>query len=189
MTGVDPSAASLAAARAHAAAVGLPIEYRRGTGEELPFPEASFDLTCCCDVLEHVRDLPRVVAEVARVLRPGGVFFYDTINRTLRSRLVVIKLFQEWPSTRFMPPDLHDWQLFIKPAELRALLAGNGLESRGVTGVKPRVNPLRTLRILRARQRGELSYREAVERLGLGPSRDESILYMGYAVRSGGAIA
>src|SRR2546429_1247813 len=59
VTGVDPSAASLAVARAHAEGGGLAIRYLSGRGEALPLPDASFDIACCCDVLEHVRDLER----------------------------------------------------------------------------------------------------------------------------------
>src|SRR3954469_1125281 len=71
VTGVDPSEQSLEAARAHARQEGLAIDSRRATGEALPFPDATFELAYCCDVLEHVTDLRRVVAEIARVLRPG----------------------------------------------------------------------------------------------------------------------
>src|SRR5262245_5027389 len=89
VTGLDPSEESLAAARTHAAAQGLAIDYHCAPGEALPFGDASFDVVYCCDVLEHVHDLPQVIAETARVLRPGGTYLYDTINRTLRSRLVM----------------------------------------------------------------------------------------------------
>jgi 2-polyprenyl-6-hydroxyphenyl methylase/3-demethylubiquinone-9 3-methyltransferase len=183
VSGIDPSRESLAAAREHAAAAGLRIDYLEGTGESIPFPDAAFDIAYCCDVLEHVTDLPRVMAETARVVRPGGVFLYDTLNRTLRSWLVAIKLLQEWSWTSFMPPDLHDWNLFIKPPELLALLARNGLQNRGLAGLKPAAGPLRALRILRACKRGEITPAEAVRRLDLRPSRDLSVLYLGHAVK------
>jgi 2-polyprenyl-6-hydroxyphenyl methylase/3-demethylubiquinone-9 3-methyltransferase len=183
VSGIDPSRESLAAAREHAEGAGLRIDYREGMGEGIPFPDAAFDIAYCCDVLEHVADLPRVIAETARVLQPGGVFFYDTLNRTLRSWLVAIKLLQEWSSTSFMPPGLHDWNLFIKPPELLALLARNGLQNRGLTGLKPAAGPLRALRILRARKRGEITSAEAVRRLDLRPSRDLGVLYLGHAVK------
>jgi 2-polyprenyl-6-hydroxyphenyl methylase/3-demethylubiquinone-9 3-methyltransferase len=186
VSGVDPSAGSVAAARAHATEVGLAIEYHEGTGESLPFSAASFDVVTCCDVLEHVADLPRVIGEIARVLAPGGVFFYDTINRTWRSRLVVIGLFQEWEQTRFLPPGLHDWTMFIRPAELLALLARQGLESRGLAGLEPAGGPLgilRTFRALRARRRGAISYAEALRRIDLRESRGLGILYLGCAVK------
>ena len=99
---------------------------------------ASFDVVYCCDVLEHVNNVPQVIAETARVLRPGGTYLYDTINRTLRSRWIVIKLLQEWRWTALMPPGLHDWKLFIRPAELQRELVRHGLMPGGLTGLKPR---------------------------------------------------
>ena len=102
--GLDPSGPSLAVARDHALSGGLSISYIRGTGEAIPFAPASFDVVFCCDVLEHVRDLRAVVAEISRVLKPGGMFFYDTLNRNLYSLLVVIKVAQEWRRFAFMPP-------------------------------------------------------------------------------------
>jgi 2-polyprenyl-6-hydroxyphenyl methylase/3-demethylubiquinone-9 3-methyltransferase len=183
VTGIDPSEKSLAAARAHAREAGLAIDYRQGTGERLPFPDAAFDLAYCCDVLEHVEDLAKVIAEVSRVLKPGGIFLYDTINRTFQSKLVMIKLFQDWNWTSFMPPNLHDWNMFIKPEELIPLMAEHGLQNRGLTGLKPSANPIRALRILRARKRGEISYLEAARRIDLRESRGKGLLFMGYAER------
>lgn len=184
VTGIDPSAQSLETARAHARAAGLAIEYRRATGEQIPFPDATFDIVYCCDVLEHVQDLRRVIAEISRVLKPGGTFLYDTINRTLKSKLVMIKLFQEWDWTSFMPPNLHDWRMFIKPDELISVMAANGLQNRGLTGLAPAANPLSTLRLLRARKRGEISYFEAARRIGLRETRDKGVSYMGYAIKA-----
>jgi 2-polyprenyl-6-hydroxyphenyl methylase/3-demethylubiquinone-9 3-methyltransferase len=181
VTGVDPSGESLAAAREHAAAQGLAIEYERSVGEALPCAAESFDVVYCCDVLEHVDDPGQVIAETARVLKPGGVYLYDTINRTLLSRLLVIKLLQEWRWTALMPPHLHDWSMFIRPAELERMLQHHGLQPAGLKGLKPRANPLRVLRALRRRRRGLLSYAEAFERMDLGESSDLSISYIGYA--------
>jgi 2-polyprenyl-6-hydroxyphenyl methylase/3-demethylubiquinone-9 3-methyltransferase len=181
VVGVDPSEESLASARTHAASKELAIEYQRATGEALPFADDSFDLVYCCDVLEHVPDLPRVIAETARVLKPGGTYFYDTINRTARSRLIVIKLLQEWQWTALMPPRLHDWRMFIRPAELRRTLEAHGLVPGGVTGLKPRANPVRLVRTLRRRKRGLLSYAAAVRAMDVGESPDMSVSYIGYA--------
>jgi 2-polyprenyl-6-hydroxyphenyl methylase/3-demethylubiquinone-9 3-methyltransferase len=181
VTGVDPSQESLTAARAHAAAAGLGIRYERASGEALPFAAESFDVVYCCDVMEHVNDVGQVIVETARVLRPGGVFLYDTINRTFRSRLIVIGLLQEWTWTALMPPRLHDWSMFIRPAELARLLERHGLQPGGLTGLKPRANPLRVVRALRRRKRGLLSYAEAVAEMDLGESSDTSISYIGYA--------
>lgn len=181
VTGIDPSGKSIESARDHARREGFAIEYRQGVGEDLPFPDGAFEIVYCCDTLEHVNDLGKVIREISRVLKPGGVFLYDTLNRTFESWLVMIKLFQEWDSTSLMPPDLHDWKMFIKPEELLAKLSENGLESRGQTGLKARANPIEAIRILRARKRGEISYFEAMRRLDLRENRDKNVLYAGYA--------
>jgi 2-polyprenyl-6-hydroxyphenyl methylase/3-demethylubiquinone-9 3-methyltransferase len=115
VTGVDPSQPSLQVAREHALESHLDIEYIAGVAEALPVDDAAFDAVVCCDVLEHVSDLSATIREVARVLRPDGLYLYDTINRTRRSKLLVIKLFQEWRSLAFMPPNVHDHAMFIKP--------------------------------------------------------------------------
>jgi 2-polyprenyl-6-hydroxyphenyl methylase/3-demethylubiquinone-9 3-methyltransferase len=185
VVGVDPSEESLAAARTHAAGQGLAIEYHCARGEALPFADDSFDLVYCCDVLEHVTDLQQVIAETARVLRPGGTYFYDTINRTPQSRLIVIKLLQEWRWTALMPPRLHDWHMFIRPAELRRALEQHGLVPGGLTGLKPRANPLRLVRTLRQRKRGLLSYAAAVRKMDIRESPDTSVSYIGYARKPG----
>ena len=181
VTGVDPSDESLAVARAHAARAGLAIEYRRASGEALPFGDADFDVVYCCDVLEHVADVRQVIAETVRVLRPGGIYLYDTINRTLRSRLIVVKLLQEWRWTAMMPPGLHDWSMFIRPAELRRELERHGLVPGGLTGLSARANPFRIIRALRRRKRGLLSPAAAVREMDLGQSGDTSVFYIGFA--------
>jgi 2-polyprenyl-6-hydroxyphenyl methylase / 3-demethylubiquinone-9 3-methyltransferase len=185
VVGVDPSVESLAAARAHAASQGLAIGYQCATGEALPFVDESFDIVYCCDVLEHVTDWRQVIAETARVLKPGGTYFYDTINRTRRSRLIVIKLLQEWRWTALMPPRLHDWHMFIRPTELRQELEHHGLVPGGLTGLKPRANPLRLAGTLRRRKRGLLSHASAVREMDLGESPDTSVSYIGYARKPG----
>ena len=134
-------------------------------------------------MLEHVESVDRTVAESARVLRPGGVYLYDTINRTRRSRVVIIKLLQEWGATRCMEPDVHDWQMFIKPEELDGILRRNRLEPRETVGLEPALNPLALLRILRRRRRGEISYAELGRRLRIRETGALWGSYAGYAVK------
>jgi 2-polyprenyl-6-hydroxyphenyl methylase/3-demethylubiquinone-9 3-methyltransferase len=182
VTGVDPSAPSLATARAHAAGEGLEIEYVEGRGEALPVRDAAFDLVFCCDVLEHVDDVAAVLREVRRALRPGGLFVYDTINRTVISKLVVIKLMQEWDSTRVVDPGLHDHAMFIKPRELQRELRAAGLEPRGSEGMSGMASAVSFIRLMRARRRGELTMREFAARTRMRRSRDRSVSYVGHAV-------
>jgi 2-polyprenyl-6-hydroxyphenyl methylase/3-demethylubiquinone-9 3-methyltransferase len=136
VTGIDPAADAIGAARVHARESGLRIGYDVGAGEALPYDTASFDAVVCVDVLEHVADLNKVLSEVARTLRPGGLFLYDTINRTVLARMATITLAEDL--LRLLPRGTHDPAMFIRPAELRAAMAGAGLVPGAVTGLGPR---------------------------------------------------
>lgn len=184
VTGIDPAPESIETARAHAIASGLCIEYQVATGERLPFDASSFDIVACCDVLEHVDDVGRVIDEVARVLRPGGVFLYDTINRTWVSKLAVIKVMQEWSSTAFAAPNSHVWEKFIRPEELRRILASRGLAYGEARGLSTHHNLFSMLLDFRRRAKGQISFRELGSRLAFHESDDLEVSYMGFAVKS-----
>lgn len=182
-TGVDPSEPSLRVAAAHARETGLAIRYVTGVGESLPFDDQSFGAVFCCDVLEHTRDLPKVIAEISRVLKPGGAFCYDTLNRTWLSFLAAIKVSQAWKRWAFMPPDLHVWKMFIRPREMKSLLRGNGLEWKDHRGMMPNVPLPRVLHYLRKRAAREWTYAELAGKIQIAESRVRAIMYMGYAVK------
>jgi ubiquinone biosynthesis O-methyltransferase len=140
--GVDPSGPAIEAAKRHAEVNGLSIDYRVGTGEQLPVADSAVDIVLCVDVLEHVRDLGAVIGEIRRVLKPGGLFLFDTINRTWLSNLVIVILGEI--VLRLGPRGTHDPALFIRPEELRAKLEQHGftvaerLGGIGPTGVNRR---------------------------------------------------
>jgi 2-polyprenyl-6-hydroxyphenyl methylase / 3-demethylubiquinone-9 3-methyltransferase len=186
VVGVDPSEVSIETARRHAAATGLDVDYRVGTGEQLPVADGEFDLAYCCDVLEHVADLDAVISETARVLKPEGIFLFDTPNRTLASKLIVIKVMQEWRLTRFIDAALHEWAMFIKPEELVMILSRHGLRIGEIVGLGPRLNKrLVLLNFIRA-NRGSISYGELSRRLDAGQVKNTSISYMGFATKTEG---
>jgi 2-polyprenyl-6-hydroxyphenyl methylase/3-demethylubiquinone-9 3-methyltransferase len=132
-----------------------------------------------------VRDVAKVIAEISRVLRPGGVFCYDTFNRTFLSKLVAIRVAQDWTRWAFAPPHLHVWEMFIKPDELKSLLGQNELEWKEHRGLGPNVSALKFLGYLRQRARGELTYRDLGERISAVESGHLAIMYMGYAIQGG----
>ena len=136
VTGIDPAEQAVTAARAHAEAAGRAITYETGMGEALTHGGEAFDAVVCVDVLEHVADLQTVLAEIARVLRPGGMFLFDTINRNPLARLATITLAED--VLRLLPRGTHDPAMFIRPAELRAGLARAGLSPGPMTGLGPR---------------------------------------------------
>lgn len=136
VTGIDPAAEAIDAARAHARQGGLRIGYDMGVGEALPYDVASFVALVCVDVLEHVADLDKVLSEVARTLRPGGLFLFDTIKRNLLAQLATIIMAED--VLRLLPRGTLDPAMFIKPAELPSAMQGAGLVPGVVTGPGPR---------------------------------------------------
>ena len=185
--GIDPSAASISTARAHAAGSGLDIDYRVGSGERLPAGDGCAEVVYCVDVLEHVADLDAVIGETARVLKPGGLYLFDTINRTRLSKLTVIKLSQQWAATAWMPPGLHDWDQFITPAELSDCLAQHGLRQQDVTGMSPGVSPpalIRLTRLVRQVKKGRISYADFGRQAAFTLTSDMRVSYLGHATKN-----
>ena len=134
--GVDLSRASLRVASRQTRGYGHPEPvFACGRAEALPFADASFDVVWCTDVLEHLPELPAALAQIARVLKPGGLFLYDTINRSWLSRLLVI-WFWEYLAGQ-APRGTHDWHLFITPQELRCLLLQHGMQPGAIQGMLP----------------------------------------------------
>ena len=94
VSGIDRSDKCIVAAQNHAVTSGFEIDYRQGFAENMPYEDNTFDVVICVDVLEHVADYKKVVSEVHRILKPGGLFFFDTINRTFSSQIVMIGLME-----------------------------------------------------------------------------------------------
>lgn len=86
----------------------------RRSAFELPYPTNTFSGVVSSDVLEHLDDVTSALDEVYRVLKPGGVFVFDTINRTLYSWFTTILVAQQW--LRYIPQDAHDWRLYSESA-------------------------------------------------------------------------
>lgn len=183
VTGIDPAVASIEAARAHAAANSLAIEYRNGRGEDLPFPGASFDVVACCDVLEHVYDIWAVIHEIARTLKPGGVFLFDTVNRTLASKFVLIKVWQDWELTGTSAPNAHVWDKFIRPDELKTLLSAKGLVIQAMTGIGPKSSPPALAWNLLRLRNGKLRGPAVAGPFAMRETPSLRVSYMGWAIR------
>ncbi|MBR0672588.1 bifunctional 2-polyprenyl-6-hydroxyphenol methylase/3-demethylubiquinol 3-O-methyltransferase UbiG [Neoroseomonas soli] len=137
VTGLDAAGEALEAARAHAAAAGLHVTYREGVPEDLPEGE-TYDAVIALEVIEHVADRAAFLAALARAVKPGGLVFLSTLNRTPRSFLMA-KVGAEY-LLRLLPVGTHDWRMFVTPGELGAGLRAAGLHVADITGM--RMDPL-----------------------------------------------
>lgn len=135
VTGIDAAPENIAAARLHAEGQGLEIDYRAGGVELLTGP---YDLVTSLEVIEHVTDTREFVGGLADALAPNGLLILSTPNRTATSRLLMIMLAE---GLGRIPRGTHDWQKFLTPDELSALLKDAGLTVIDVAGLA--YNPLR----------------------------------------------
>ena len=182
--GIDISPESIRVARAHARNEGLSIQYLVGGASPLLSDANRFEVISCCDVLEHIPDWEAVIAEVGRVLVPGGLFLFDTINRTPNSKMTFVFGLQDFPLTRLFPKDTHVWEMFITPGELTGALASQGLQLQDMCGGAIARDPLSTLLEVLNHKRGVTSVAELGSRLQLKPDPDLSLNYLGYAQKT-----
>ena len=129
VTAVDAAAETIEVARAHALGQGLEIDYRIGGVEQL---KERFDLVTSLEVVEHVADVRGFVTGLADALAEDGLLILSTPNRTAWSRLLMIVVGE---GTGQIPRGTHDWDKFLTPEELCALLRDSGLEIIDVTGL------------------------------------------------------
>jgi len=148
VTGIDLSQSSLEIARTNDAS-GT-VDYRHASAYSLPFSDASFEVACAMDVLEHVEEPKKLIAEASRVLKPKGVFFFHTFNRNFLSYIIVIKGV-EW-CVRNTPPNMHVYSLFIKPKELQSYCNQQNLQMKRLLGFRPKFLSLPFVQMLLTRK-------------------------------------
>jgi 2-polyprenyl-6-hydroxyphenyl methylase/3-demethylubiquinone-9 3-methyltransferase len=172
VTGVDLSEQSLHVAKKYD--VTKNVTYLKADAYALPFEPSSFDAVCVMDFLEHIENPLQVIKEAARVLKPGGLFFYYTFNRSFLSWLIVIKGV-EWV-VKNVPRNLHVYRLFLKPAEVAAMCSANDMKIAEVCGVRPVVWSKPFWNLLRT---GEVSESFAFEF-----TKSLQMAYLGYAIKA-----
>jgi 2-polyprenyl-6-hydroxyphenyl methylase/3-demethylubiquinone-9 3-methyltransferase len=129
VTGIDASPEVIAVAREHAAAIGLEIDYRVGDVQTL---EREFDLVTAMEVIEHVADPQLFVKALAKRLARDGLLVMSTPNATSWSRVMMITLGERLGR---IPRGTHDFDKFIGPERMKALLADAGLKCLDVEGI------------------------------------------------------
>ncbi len=138
VTGVDALEQNIEIASLHAKEVGLEIDYRATTAEDLLAGGETFDIVLNMEVVEHVADPAAFLTDCGRLVAPGGLVFAATLNRTAKAFAMAI-VGGEY-IMRWLPRGTHDWRKFVKPSELVDGLSGGGIEMLELTGVV--YNPL-----------------------------------------------
>ncbi len=133
VVGADPSPTNIEVARIHAAQSGLDIDYRAVTAEELNAAGEKFDIILNMEVVEHVSDPSLFIRECAAMLRPGGLMFVATINRTMKAWALAIVAAEN--VLRWLPKGTHSYEKLVRPEELERPLADAGLTVIDRTGV------------------------------------------------------
>lgn len=142
--GVDLSTPALAFAEHTANAQSLSnVQFGTASVYELPFQKSSFDAVVISDVLEHLHDIPKALRELARVLRPGGVLLFDTLDRSVFTFIVAIAGAER--IVGITERGTHDWRLFLRPEELERGLAGAGLDHFLHEALEPSIRALAEL--------------------------------------------
>jgi len=134
VTGIDRSPKALGVARLHSDQSGVAVDYVENDAENWAETHAeAYDAVTCLEVLEHVPDVPRTVAACAAMIKPGGHFFFATLNRNPVSYIKAI-LGAEY-ILGWLPKGTHEYAKFIKPSEMNSALRHAGLEIRDIKGM------------------------------------------------------
>ena len=139
-TGIDLAPKSLKIAKLHALEQGVEnVQYRCVSVEDLAgeIPQA-FDVVTCMEMMEHVPDPASIVRACAKLVKPDGMVFFSTINRNPKSYVHAI-IGAEYV-LGLVPRGTHDWQKFIRPAELARMCREAGLDIVSTKGLE--YNPL-----------------------------------------------
>jgi len=131
--GADASEKNIGIAKAHAAGSGVPVDYRAVTAEALAEAGETFDVVLNMEVVEHVSDVDFFLSTCASMVRPGGMMFVATINRTLKAAALAI--FAAENVLRWLPRGTHQYEKLVRPEEIEKPLTAAGLAMTDRTGV------------------------------------------------------
>ena len=139
VTGIDLAEKPLKVAMLHRMETASAVDYRLVSAEDLAAESpGAFDMVTCMEMLEHVPDPPSIVSACARLVKPGGLVFFSTINRNAKSFAFAI-VGAEYV-LGLLPKGTHEYARFIRPSELSRACRDAGLEVFDLTGMT--YNPL-----------------------------------------------
>ncbi len=138
VTGIDRSPKALSVAAVHAEQSGAQVDYQENDAETwAKTHQDTYDVVTCLEVLEHVPDVERAVKACADMLKPGGLFFFATLNRTPECYLKAIigaEYLMGW-----LPKGTHQYNKFIRPSEMIQAVRYAGLEEQDMQGMSYRM--------------------------------------------------
>ncbi len=132
VTAIDASEKNIAVAKIHAEKSELKINYRAMAAEELVKENEKFDVVFALEIIEHVADVEKFISACSDLVKPNGLLFVATINRTVKS-LALAKIAVEY-ILRWLPAGTHDWKKFLKPHEINSKASVCGLELQEMMG-------------------------------------------------------
>ncbi len=135
--GIDADEVAIEVAGEHAEQSGLNINYQATTAEEM---NGTYDIVLALEIVEHVSSIEDFVSSCAKLVKPGGLIIFSTLNRTPKSFALGI-IAAEY-ILRWVPRGTHSWQKFVKPSELAKAARHNSLKPGDITGLI--YNPLKS---------------------------------------------
>ena len=133
VVGADASEKNIMIARTHAAGSGVTVDYRAVTAESLAEAGETFDVVHNMEVVEHVADVDFFMSTCASMVRPGGLMFVATINRTMKAAALAI--FAAENILRWLPRGTHQYEKLVRPEELEKPIIASGMTVTDRTGV------------------------------------------------------
>ncbi|MCO6188207.1 bifunctional 2-polyprenyl-6-hydroxyphenol methylase/3-demethylubiquinol 3-O-methyltransferase UbiG [Rhizobium sp. L1K21] len=131
--GADASETNIGIAKTHAEQSGAIVDYRAVTAEELAAAGEQFDIILNMEVVEHVSDVDFFISTCASMVRPGGLMFVATINRTMKAAALAI-VGAEYV-LRWLPRGTHQYEKLVRPEEIEGPLSASGMQIKERTGV------------------------------------------------------
>lgn len=134
VTGIDLGSEPLNVAKLHALETQLTINYQKVPVETLAVQSpASFDFITCMEMLEHVPNPASVIHACAALVKPGGLVFFSTLNKTIKAYLLAVLAAEK--VLKIVPEGTHDHDKFIAPANLIGWAEEAGLKCLEATGI------------------------------------------------------
>ena len=133
--GIDLSDDLIDIADLHSLESGVNARYQKISAEALAEQQpGSFDLVTCMEMLEHVPDPGSVIDACAKLVKPGGMVFFSTLNRVPKAYLLAIVAAEYL--MKMVPKGTHEYKTFIKPSELSQAARSTGLELQALVGIE-----------------------------------------------------